>query len=176
MPDNLSPEARKKTMQAVKGRDTSLEKVVGSALHRLGLRFKRCVGTLPGKPDFVFTKARVVVFVDGSWWHGWRFPAWKETIGEYWRKKIERTRKRDTKNFRRLRRDGWAVVRFWDHQVQKDLAAVVLRIAALLGKTVSAEQQAAIIKEAASLPRIQIYRPSAARKRQAAQAAKSIQR
>ncbi|MHB1426766.1 MAG: hypothetical protein ACYC3I_26720 [Gemmataceae bacterium] len=76
MPDNLTPEQRRKTMQAVKGRDTSLEKVVSSALHKRGLRYRRCVTSLPGKPDFVFSKARIVVFVEGDFWHGWRFPDW----------------------------------------------------------------------------------------------------
>jgi DNA mismatch endonuclease (patch repair protein) len=173
--DNLTPDHRRKTMQAVKGRDTSLERVVGSALHRLGLRYRRCVAALPGKPDFVFAGARVVVFVDGSWWHGWRFPQWKDRIGEYWRQKIERNRKRDRKNFRRLRRLGWTVVRFWDHQVQRDLDAVVARIAGLVGKPVCQEGQdsaagrpSAVIPK--SHPRIQVYRPSPRGKRRAGQA------
>src|SRR5262245_49716784 len=114
MADNLTPEQRRKTMQAVKGRDTSLEKTVGSALHKRGLRFRRCVTKLPGKPDFVFAKLRVAVFVDGSFWHGWQFPKWRGTLTEYWRNKIERNRRRDRRNFRRLRGMGWTVVRFWD--------------------------------------------------------------
>lgn len=61
-------------MRAVKGKNTSLEKKVASALHRQGLRFRRNIASLPGKPDFVFTKAKVVVFVDGDFWHGWRYP------------------------------------------------------------------------------------------------------
>ena len=157
MADNLEPEQRRKTMQAVKGRDTTLERVVGSALHRLGLRYRRCVAELPGKPDFVFPRAKVVVFVDGSWWHGWRFPQWRDTIGEYWQTKIERNRKRDRKNFRRLRRQGWTVVRFWDHQVKRDLDRVVARIAALLGKTVPPKHDGARPKPQS---RIQIFRLS----------------
>lgn len=125
MPDNLTPEQRRKTMQAVKGRDTSLEKIVSSALHKRGLRFRRCVTSLPGKPDFVFPKAKVVVFVDGDFWHGWRFPEWKEKLQLYWQKKIERNRRRDRNNFQRLRRAGWTVLRFWSHQVEGGLEAVV---------------------------------------------------
>jgi DNA mismatch endonuclease, patch repair protein len=128
MPDNLTPEQRRKTMQAVKGRDTSLEKVVSSALHKRGLRFRRCVTSLPGKPDFVFSKARIVIFVDGDFWHGWRFPVWKDKLQPYWQKKIEGNRRRDRHNFQRLRRSGWIVLRFWSHQVESDLAAVVERI------------------------------------------------
>ena len=54
---------------------------------------------LPGKPDFVFIKARVVVFVDGDFWHGWRYPLWKQKLSDYWQKKIERNRHRDRYNF-----------------------------------------------------------------------------
>jgi DNA mismatch endonuclease, patch repair protein len=119
-------------MRAVKGRDTSLERTVSSALHERGLQYRRCVTNLPGKPDFVFTKAKVVVFVDGDFWHGWRFPKWREKLQPYWRQKIERTRRRDRNNFQRLRRAGWKVLRFWSHQVDIDLNAVIEQIVAVV--------------------------------------------
>lgn len=128
MPDNLTPEQRQKTMRAVKGRDTSLERVVSSALHKRGLRYRRCVTSLPGKPDFVFTRAKLVVFVDGDFWHGWRYPLWRAKLTEYWQKKIERNRRRDRLNFQRLRRQGWTVLRFWAHDVEHDLDAVAAEI------------------------------------------------
>jgi DNA mismatch endonuclease (patch repair protein) len=132
MPDNLSPEDRKKTMRAVKGSDTSLERVVFAAFAERGWECDRNVGDLPGKPDFVFAAQRLAVFVDGDFWHGWRFPLWCEKLTPYWRWKIERNRRRDRLNFRRLRRRGWRVLRLWGHQVEKDLAAAVGRVAALL--------------------------------------------
>lgn len=128
MKDNLTPEQRRKTMQAVKSRDTSLERIVSSALYLRGLRFRRCVSSLPGKPDFVFPRSKLVVFVDGDFWHGWRFPAWKDQLKEYWRLKIERNRRRDRLNFQRLRRKGWTVLRFWSHQVDRDLNSVIDKI------------------------------------------------
>ena len=128
MPDNLTPEQRRKTMQAVKGRDTSIERIVSSALHKRGLRYRRCVSSLPGHPDFVFIKARIVVFVDGDFWHGWRYPLWKAKLKEYWQKKIERNRHRDRLNFQRFRRRGWTVLRFWSHEVERDLDTVVNEI------------------------------------------------
>jgi DNA mismatch endonuclease (patch repair protein) len=127
--DNLTPEQRRKTMKAVKGRNTSLERTVGSALQKRGLRFRRCVSQLPGKPDFVFSTSKVVVFVDGAFWHGWRLPKWKHKLSDYWREKIERNRRRDRLNFQRLRRKGWKVLRFWDHQVADNLDAIVESIA-----------------------------------------------
>ena len=119
-------------MQAVKSKNTSLEKSVANAFRRQGWRYRRNLATLPGKPDFVFTKARVVVFVDGDFWHGWRFPVWKPKLSEFWRQKIERTRCRDRRNFQRLRRQGWTVIRLWGHDVEKDLAGAVERVRALL--------------------------------------------
>jgi len=119
-------------MQAVKGKNTSLERKVSSALHAAGLRYRRNLASLPGKPDFVFTKAKVAVFVDGDFWHGWRYPQWEHKLSEYWRKKIERNRRRDRRNFQTLRRRGWRVVRLWGHEVDRDLAGTVDRVRALL--------------------------------------------
>jgi DNA mismatch endonuclease (patch repair protein) len=121
-------------MQAVKGKNTSLERTLSSAFHRLGWRYRRNYAPLPGKPDFVFTKARVVVFVDGDFWHGWRYPLWKHKLSDYWRAKIERNRARDRRNFQRLRRQGWTVLRLWGHDVEKDLEGSVERVRVLLEK------------------------------------------
>jgi DNA mismatch endonuclease (patch repair protein) len=130
--DNLTPEQRKRAMQAVKGKNTSLETTLSSAFHRRGWRNLRTYALLPGKPDFVFTKARLVVFVDGDFWHGWRFPQWKHKLSDYWRAKIERNRRRDRRNFQRLRRQGWTVLRLRGHDVEKNLDAAVERVRILL--------------------------------------------
>lgn len=141
MGDNLTPEQRRRTMQAVKGKDTSLERVVAAAFHAEGWRYKRNVATLPGKPDFVFIRAQVAVFVDGDFWHGWRFPQWKHKLGIYWQEKIERNRRRDQKNFRKLRRSGWRVLRVWEHEVTSNVAAVVDRVRKLLDEGVAAKME-----------------------------------
>lgn len=132
MADNMTPEQRRRTMAAVKGKNTGLERRLSSALHQRGLRFRRNVKGLSGTPDFVFPSAGVVVFVDGDFWHGWRFPQWKGKLGEYWQAKIERNRARDRRNFQRLRRAGWKVLRIWEHEQKspEGLERVVLRVAA----------------------------------------------
>lgn len=119
-------------MAAVKGRDTSLERIVEAAFRRRGWRFARNVPGLPGKPDFVFNSSRVIIFVDGDFWHGWRYPAWRIVLTPYWREKIERNRRRDRLNFQRLRRAGWKVVRIWGHDVEHRLDDVVNRVARLV--------------------------------------------
>jgi len=128
MPDNLTKEQRKYCMSQVKGKDTGLEKAVRSKLHKRGLRFRKHMGKLPGKPDIVFVKAKVVVFLDGDFWHGYRFPQWERKLAKFWRKKISETRKRDQRNFAKLRRMGWQVVRIWEHSIEKDLDGVVKKI------------------------------------------------
>jgi DNA mismatch endonuclease, patch repair protein len=110
-------------MSRVKGKDTGLEKLVRTGLHRRGLRFRKHVRELPGKPDVVFPKAKVAVFIDGDFWHGYRFPLWKSQLPDFWKTKIERTRERDQRNFRKLRRMGWRVIRIWQHEIQGDLGA-----------------------------------------------------
>jgi DNA mismatch endonuclease (patch repair protein) len=86
------------------------------------------VGNLPGKPDIVFPKERVVVCLDGDFWHGYRFPQWKHKYPKFWQDKIGTTRKRDQRNFAKLRRMGWRVIRIWEHSIEKDLDGVVKKI------------------------------------------------
>jgi DNA mismatch endonuclease (patch repair protein) len=90
--------------------------------------FEQHAADLPGKPDVLFREARVAVFIDGDFWHGWRFPLWKHKLSEKWQTKISATRRRDQKNMRKLRRDGWRVIWIWEHQVEQDLDQCVGRI------------------------------------------------
>lgn len=130
--DNLTKKQRSYCMSRVKGKDTSLERIVRSELHKRGLRFRKHNGKLPGKPDIIFTKAKLVVFLDGDFWHGYRFPQWEKTIPPFWQKKIGETRKRDQRNFAKLRRMGWRVIRIWEHSIDRDLNGVIRKICAAL--------------------------------------------
>jgi DNA mismatch endonuclease (patch repair protein) len=132
MPDNLTPEQRRFCMSRVRNKDTNIEQAVRSALHRHGYRFRKHVRTLPGTPDIVFVKERVAVFVDGDFWHGYRFPQWKAALSEFWQQKIEKNRRRDRTNFAKLRRTGWKVLRLWKHQVTHDVDACIGQIESTL--------------------------------------------
>lgn len=129
MADNLSKRQRSYCMSRVKSRDTSPERLVRSELFRRGLRFRKHVADLPGRPDVVFPAARLAVFIDGDFWHGFRFPAWRKTISKFWRAKIALNRNRDRRNFARLRRMGWRVLRIWQHQIKDDINRCVDRVA-----------------------------------------------
>lgn len=99
------------------------------ALSEIGLEFEQHCSDLTGKPDFVFRDVKVAVFVDGDFWHGFRFPLWEHKMTEKWREKISATRTRDRRNFAKLRRLGWKVVRIWEHQVERDPSVCAQRIA-----------------------------------------------
>ena len=110
-------------MSRVRTKDTNLELLVCSALRTRGITFAKHVRTLPGSPDLVFVQQRVAVFVDGDFWHGYRLPIWEHKLKPFWRKKLWENRARDQRNFRKLRRSGWHVIRIWQHQLKQDLDA-----------------------------------------------------
>jgi DNA mismatch endonuclease (patch repair protein) len=122
-------------MSRIKGKDTRPEMKVRSALHKKGLRFRKHVKDLPGKPDIVFRKAKVAVFIDGDFWHGYRFPAWEDKVSDFWRKKITGNRKRDARNHRKLRSKGWKVIRIWQHEVERDFETCLDRIVESLDRS-----------------------------------------
>jgi len=115
-------------MSRIRGMDTRCERAVRRIAYSRGLRYRTHVMSLPGRPDMVFTREKVVVFIDGDFWHGWRFPQWDARLSAYWRAKIERNRRRDRLNFSRLRRGGWNIVRLWEHDVLADVEGCVDRI------------------------------------------------
>jgi len=119
-------------MSRIKGKDTKLEVRVRSELHKRGFRFQKHVKILPGKPDIVFNKSKVVVFIDGDFWHGYRFPSWEHKVSNFWKEKIAKNRKRDQNNFRKLRSMGWKVIRIWQHELEKDFDSCIRKIMSML--------------------------------------------
>jgi DNA mismatch endonuclease (patch repair protein) len=115
-------------MSRVKQKDTDLELIIRSGLRKLGCRFRTNVRDLPGKPDIVFSKAKLAVFIDGDFWHGYRFPLWRHKLKPFWKRKITKNRSRDQQNFRKLRATNWRVIRIWQHQVNSDLDSCLRKI------------------------------------------------
>jgi DNA mismatch endonuclease, patch repair protein len=113
--DRMTPKQRSYCMSRVKSKNTSLEMLLATELKKRKLKFQCHAGDLPGKPDFVFKRAKVIVFVDGDFWHGWHFEKWKHKLSPYWLDKISGNRRRDQAHFRKLRRMGWKVLRVWEH-------------------------------------------------------------
>ena len=130
--DNLTAKQRSYCMSRVRNRDTDLEALVRSELFKRGWRFRKHVSSLPGTPDIVFPRQGIAVFVDGDFWHGYRFPAWEKSLSQFWAAKIQKNRRRDRSNFAKLRRLGWRVTRLWQHEIKRDLKKSVARIERLL--------------------------------------------
>ncbi|MEA2495996.1 MAG: mismatch endonuclease, patch repair protein [Thermoleophilaceae bacterium] len=119
-------------MRGNRSRDTRPEIRIRSALHAAGARFRvnLPIFTSQGRvrPDIVFTRARVAVFVDGCFWHGCPDHGTSPRANaSYWTAKIARNRARDIRDQERLETDGWTVLRFWEHDAPDAAAAAVLR-------------------------------------------------
>lgn len=113
-------------MKGNKGRDTQPELAVRSALHSMGLRFRknaRPLADLRCTADIVFPTERVAVFIDGCFWHGCpehgRVP---KTNSTYWSEKLERNALRDKRNETALEEAGWVVLRYWEHDWFESIA------------------------------------------------------
>lgn len=118
-------------MSRVKSTNNDLEMRVRAALHRRGFRFRTHVRSLPGRPDIVLARYRIAVFVDGDFWHGFNFPRWRHKMAQFWQTKIATNRARDARNFRKLRRGDWLVIRIWQHQLKADFDSCIDRIVSL---------------------------------------------
>jgi len=131
--DIISPEQRSRVMSRIKGKNTTPERYIRDLLKASLLKFKQHDRALPGCPDFVFPQARVAVFVNGDFWHGWRFPVWRHKLPSLWQSKIGGNRERDQRNCKKLRRLGWKALKIWEHQVELDAIACIARITQALG-------------------------------------------
>lgn len=114
--DVLSAEQRKLNMRSIKGRDTKPELIIRHGLHALGLRYRLHDAKLAGRPDLVFSKYKVAVFVHGCFWHGHNCPMFQlpATRAEFWRSKISKNRQRDVKAHNALIESGWRVLTVWE--------------------------------------------------------------
>ncbi len=120
MTDHVSRVKRSSLMSAVRGKNTTPEKLVRRAAHRLGLRFRLYDRRLPGRPDLVFPRWRTVIFVNGCFWHGHpgcrRAALPKSRVG-FWKRKLKANAKRDAVNYAHLKEMGWKVVILWECQL-----------------------------------------------------------
>jgi DNA mismatch endonuclease (patch repair protein) len=117
-------------MRAIRRTDTRPEVALRSALHRRGLRFRKDyrlqVAGVYVRPDLVFTRPRVAVFVDGCFWHACPEHGRAPRVNEsYWAPKLRRTVERDARATTLLREAGWRVVRIWEHEELHDAVSAV---------------------------------------------------
>ena len=122
--DRLTPEQRKKNMQAVKNKDSEIELLLRRELWSRGLRYRKNVKSVVGHPDVAFIGKKVAVFCDSEFWHGYDWDNKKNEIKtrrEFWIPKIERNIQRDIEVTEALQKEGWIVLRFWGKDIKKHL-------------------------------------------------------
>lgn len=125
------------TKRRNRSKDTVHELTLRKLLWRAGLRYRKNVKELPGKPDIVFSRQRIAVFCDGDFWHGrnWDSLSHKLAAGHnssYWVQKIHVNRERDSRNNQRLSDLGWLVLRFWEADIKRSPAQIVDAIVAVV--------------------------------------------
>lgn len=122
MADTITPERRSEIMSHIKSKDTSIELMVRRYLFSMGYRYRVNYKALPGKPDIVFTKKKIAIFIHGCYWHGHdcgsRYAHTSKSNRAYWRPKIEQTKQRDQDHIKKLKADGWKVIVLWECQVK----------------------------------------------------------
>jgi DNA mismatch endonuclease (patch repair protein) len=110
MTDIFTPEKRSWVMSRIKGKDTKIELRMKQLLEETGYRFEMHP-EMYGNPDFVHKRKRITIFCDGDFWHGYRYGQKKRLAKKFWRDKIEN---------KKLRRDGWSVLRLWEHDIERN--------------------------------------------------------
>lgn len=129
--DVLTPEQRKRNMQAIKGKDTKIEILLRKKLWEKGYRYRKNYKNLRGKPDIVFKKYKIAIFCDSTFWHGYNWEDKKKRLGtnrEFWIRKIETNMERDKMVNEELTSQGWIVLRFWETEIKKNLNECVQKI------------------------------------------------
>lgn len=135
MVDIWSRAKRSDVMSKIRSKNTLPEVIFRSLIHRMGFRYRLHGIHLPGRPDLVFPKLRIVIFVNGCFWHmhagcnTWRFP--KSNI-KYWRTKLRGNVARDVIKKRELRRRGWTVVTVWECEIERNPERIARKAGSIL--------------------------------------------
>lgn len=127
----LTTKQRSVLMSKIKGKNTSSEILFRKTIWKLGFRYRLHNKKLPGNPDILFKKYMIVIFIDGEFWHGYKWDEKKPKINtnrDFWIPKIERNMQRDNENNKKLTNLGYKVFRFWDKTIKKNVDDCVSEI------------------------------------------------
>ena len=127
MTDIFTPEKRSWVMSRIRGTNTKIDLIMKELLTEIGYKFEM-YPKMFGNPDFVLKRKKIIIFCDGDFWHGYKYNEKKKPAKKFWRDKIERNIKRDKRITRKLRRGGWSVLRFWEHDIEKRMDVCINRI------------------------------------------------
>ena len=127
MTDVVTPEKRSWVMSRIRGSNTKIDLAMKDLLFKNKIKFEM-YPKIFGNPDFIIRRKKIVLFCDGDFWHGYKYQEKKKPSKKFWKDKIERNMERDARITRKLRRDGWSVLRFWEHDIEKKPEKCVRRI------------------------------------------------
>ena len=121
-------------MSGIRSSNTKFEQLFISKLKQLTeVPFTINEKRIKGKPDIVFAKQKICVFLDSDFWHGWQYPKWKNKLkNNFWKRKIEYNRNRDKRITAYLRKTGWKVIRIWGHQLFTNYKSMLNKVTSAL--------------------------------------------
>jgi len=132
MADIFSKEKRSEIMSKITSKsmlEQRVCKMLSAQIYPMGLRYRRNYRSIDGTPDIVFVSRQIAIFIDGTFWHGYNFDSLSKKIPSvYWKEKIEGNIRRDRLKRNRLRRQGWKVVRIWEHDFKKNPEACIRKV------------------------------------------------
>ncbi len=118
-------------MSKIKGKDTKPEVRLRKLLWSIGIRYRKNVKKIIGHPDIVISRYKLIIFVDGEFWHGYNWEDKKHKIKsnrDFWIPKIERNIQRDNEINQALKKQGWKVLRFWEHEIKTEIGRCLFEI------------------------------------------------
>src|SRR5689334_11197381 len=130
MVDNLTPEKRSFVMSRIRSKNTKIDIKMKEMLSEITdfIMYPK----MGGNPDFIIKEKKIAIFCDGDFWHGYTYKNGKKLPTKYWQEKIERNIARDRKITRKLRAEGWKVLRFWEHDINRNINSCRARLARTL--------------------------------------------
>jgi DNA mismatch endonuclease (patch repair protein) len=122
-------------MSRIRSQNTQIEKVVFRELSKRRIYFQKYYKRAIGNPDIALPRKKKAIFIDGDFWHGYQFNKLKKRLPRgYWLEKIERNVKRDKSCRAKLKRDGWKIMRIWEHDIKKDINRVAEKVVLFINK------------------------------------------
>ena len=129
MVDKFSKQKRSEIMSKVRSKDSKIESLLRKELWRNGFRYRKNSTKYFGKPDIVLPKHKTVIFVDSCFWHSCKkHGSMPQTRREFWENKISRNKARDKEVSRFYKKEGWNIIRIWEHDICLDIEKVTRKI------------------------------------------------
>jgi DNA mismatch endonuclease (patch repair protein) len=133
--DVFSKKKRSEIMSKIHSEDTAIEKIIFKELRRRKIYFQKHYRRATGNPDIALPIKKKIIFIDGDFWHGYKYIAQKQRLPKkYWIKKIADNIKRDRKTRAKLKREGWKILRIWEHEIKKDYRKAIEKVMKFLKK------------------------------------------